>query len=84
VHDDDDDGLDEKEFPDASDTDDEDDDSDLCPQCGREIYHDATVCPHCGEMISHGPVFNSRSPLVVVVVLILLGVMLYGILRLIF
>ena len=55
--DEDDEPFDERELPDKSDTGDSEDDNedeggDICPNCGKEVYHDSAICPHCGEAMT--------------------------------
>jgi predicted RNA-binding Zn-ribbon protein involved in translation (DUF1610 family) len=44
----------ESDWEDDEGEDDLDDDkaTDLCPNCGEEIYDDAEQCPHCGHYIT--------------------------------
>jgi predicted nucleic acid-binding Zn ribbon protein len=53
AHDDQDD-LDESEYPDEADMDDDPDGTPPidCPYCGAEIHADTDVCPKCGKYIS--------------------------------
>ena len=46
--------LEEFEYPDESDLDDDFDESETvpCPECGEEIYEDASSCPYCGHFVT--------------------------------
>lgn len=84
AHDDDDDMLDDTEWPDESDLDETDDQAETapCPFCGKFVYEQADVCPHCGNFISFEdgpPSAQRRIPLWVLIGLILaLVVMVFG------
>ncbi len=45
--------LDEREYPDPSDQDDSDEtDTIPCPHCGESVYEQAEWCPKCGKYLS--------------------------------
>jgi predicted nucleic acid-binding Zn ribbon protein len=59
---DDDEDLDDSEFPEISD--DEDSvDTDPCPHCGKPVYEQAEACPNCGKYISREDSFSPRKPM---------------------
>ena len=56
-----DDDLDDREYPNA-DGEDFDDEVYPCPECGAEVYEDASVCPECGAFVSpHTNLWAGRS-----------------------
>ncbi len=59
---DDEDYLDEREFPDEADQDDDDGPETMpCPYCRAEISEDAAICPRCRSFISAEDV-SGRKP----------------------
>ncbi len=67
--DDDDDSLDQSEFPDEADVDHDDGDGESetepCPYCHRPIYEQAEMCPNCGKYIA-GEDSTTQKPLWIV------------------
>src|SRR6478736_3835273 len=49
---DEDDELDDHEYPDDEEGDDEDDETIPCPHCREPVYEDAERCPSCGQYLS--------------------------------
>ncbi len=79
LQDDDEEEVEDSEFPDDTDVDDDDAaDAKSCPICGESIFALAQRCPHCGNFISAEHVRN-RRPLWIVagVVLCLVVVFFY-------
>ena len=85
---DDEDYLDERDMPDASDVhasgDDDADaqDTQPCPFCGREIWEKADLCPHCGNFVAFPEMPTGRPmwfwiALVLAFVVMCLSVLLY-------
>jgi hypothetical protein len=54
--------LEDREFPDAADLDDDSTDSESCPRCGRPVYAGADLCPHCRQYVSEEDSPASRRP----------------------
>ena len=71
---------DDRDLPDPSDMDDDPDGPDTmdCPHCGKEIFADAEFCPHCAKYLSKEDAPWNTSTWVVIVVVLLLGVILFG------
>ena len=70
----------DRDLPDPSDMDDDPDGPDTtdCPYCKREIFADAEFCPHCAKYLSKEDAPWSGSTWVMIVVVLLLGVILFG------
>lgn len=53
--------LQEWEYPDEPEDDELDTPTRDCPMCGVEVYEDASVCPICGEqLVWSNPVWSGR------------------------
>lgn len=62
----DDDELDDDDYPDPEDSDGDEEDTVDCPYCGAAIYDDAVRCPRCENYISREDA-PSRPPVWIVV-----------------
>jgi uncharacterized paraquat-inducible protein A len=70
-----DDELEDREFPDEHEDDNQWSDEDVyfaCPECGADVYEEAPQCPACGCYVSHAPrtALPIRWKIVAVVILI--------------
>lgn len=78
---DDDDDLDESEYPESPDDDEDGVETVACPHCLRPVYEDAERCPGCGLYLSREDAPARHSWWLVVGVLISLAVVLGWVVR---